>query len=441
MKNRIFFSTMIFLFSVTIVNAQAEHVKKYLKRYQQIAKDEMNRAGVPASIKMAQGMLESNYGRSTLATKANNHFGMKCGSAWKGGTYYIEDDDYDSSGRLMKSCFRKYKNPEASYYAHSEFLKAKRYSYLFNYVDPTDYKGWAKGLKRLGYATSPTYAEKLISIIEKYELYKLDGEVVTPPDLLADNGNNDSTSSTKKSKWKRNKKLFQRNNDVRMVFAFAGETPADIAVAQGVSLKKVMKYNERLNDPSKKLEKNEKIYIQKKKRGYRGRSQYHFVKANETMYDIAQQYGIRLDKLYSRNRLSENTEPLPGEKIKLRGWKVKEYAIPRTTKQGKPKKDSEFLDFELEPADVKEVETEKGPDPVPTTQPTQPTTQPTTPTTTEPTPTPTNGTKQIPEFHVVQRGETLYGISRLYGMGVNELKRKNNILTDGISIGQKLKLR
>ena len=437
MKNRIFLSATIFLFSVTIISAQPEHVTKYLKRYQQIAKDEMNRAGVPASIKMAQGMLESNYGRSTLATKAGNHFGMKCGSSWKGGTHYIEDDDYDASGKLIKSCFRKYRRPEDSYYAHSEFLKAPRYSYLFNYVDPTDYKGWAKGLKRLGYATSPTYAEKLISIIEKYELYKLDGEVVMPPDLLADN--NASTSSSNTSKRKRNNKIFQRNNDVRMVFAFADETPADIAVAQRVALKKILKYNERLKDPSKKLEKNEKVYIQKKKRSYRGRSQYHFVKSGETMYDISQEYGVRLDKLYSRNRLAENTEPLPGERIKLRGWKVKEYAIPRTTKEGVKKKDNDFLDFELEPSEVKDVETEKGPDSQPTQPTTSPesTTTPTTPTTTTTSP----GTKQIPEFHVVQRGETLYGISRLYGMGVNELKRKNNILTDGISVGQKLKLR
>ena len=324
-----------------IINAQPEHVKQYLKRYQQIAKDEMNRAGVPASIKMAQGMLESYYGRSILATKANNHFGMKCGSAWKGGTYHIEDDDYDASGKLMKSCFRKYKNPEASYYAHSEFLKAKRYSYLFNYVDPTDYKGWAKGLKRMGYATSPTYAEKLISIIEKYELYKLDGEVIAPPDLLADN-NTSTSSGSKQSKYKRSKKIFQRNNDVKMVYAFADETPADIAVAQRVALEKILKYNERLKNPSKKLAKNEKVYIQKKKRSFRGRSQYHFVKAGETMYDISQEYGVRLDKLYNRNRLAGNTEPLPGEKIKLRGWKVKDYAIPRTTKQGAPKKDSEF---------------------------------------------------------------------------------------------------
>lgn len=435
MNTKIFFSTMIFLFAMTSVIAQhPTHVIKYMKRYQQIAKDEMNRAGIPASIKMAQGMLESNYGRSTLATKASNHFGMKCGNSWRDGTFYIEDDDYNDAGKLIKSCFRKYKNPEASYYAHSEFLKSPRYSYMFNYVDITDYKGWAKGLKRAGYATSPTYAEKLISIIEKYELYKLDSEIVLPPDIVADNSNNvPSTTASRK----RNHKIFQRNNDVRMIFAFADETPADIAVAQRVSLKKIMKYNEKLNDPSKKLEKNEKVYIQKKKRSYRGRSQYHFVKAGETMYDISQEYGIRLDKLYSRNQMVENTEPLPGEKIKLRGWKVKDYAIPRTTKQGpKKKKNDDFLDFEIEPSEVKDVETEKGPKPE-TTSPSPTTTQPTTPTT----PSTSSGSKQIPEFHEVKKGETLYGISSLYGMTVNELKRKNNILTNGISIGQKLKLR
>ena len=141
--------------------------ERYIAQYSQIAIDEMLRSGVPASITLAQGLLESGAGRSRLATEGNNHFGIKCGSTWMGKTMKADDDKPDE-------CFRVYDSVEESFRDHSDFLRyQQRYAFLFD-LYPTDYKGWAIGLKKAGYATDPEYPSKLISIIERYQLYELD---------------------------------------------------------------------------------------------------------------------------------------------------------------------------------------------------------------------------------------------------------------------------
>jgi len=152
--------------------------EKYMDRYKVIAMNEMKRSGIPASVKMAQGIMESMAGRSELAVQANNHFGIKCKSTWNGDTYLYKDDDRDSAGTLVHSCFRLYPSAEDSYYDHSEFLKNRsRYNSLFE-LAITDYVGWANGLKKCGYATDPSYSNKIIQTIEKYNLYVLDQEVI-----------------------------------------------------------------------------------------------------------------------------------------------------------------------------------------------------------------------------------------------------------------------
>ena len=152
------------------VDYQAE---VYLNNYKEIAVAEMYRTGIPASIKLAQGMHESAYGKSSLAEEANNHFGIKCKSYWKGSTYYHKDDDY-KNGQLIKSCFRSYDSDLDSYVDHSNFLKyTAHYAHLFN-LERTDYKAWARGLKSSGYATDKMYAEKIIRKIEKYNLHVFD---------------------------------------------------------------------------------------------------------------------------------------------------------------------------------------------------------------------------------------------------------------------------
>ncbi len=146
----------------------------YINRYKEIAIIEMKRTGIPASIKLAQGILETAGGTGTLAIEANNHFGIKCKNYWKGDTYYHKDDDLDEKGDLIKSCFRSYQNPIDSYVDHSNFIKHNiTYSTLINSGN-IDYKYWARGLQYYGYASDPAYADKLISLIERYNLDTFD---------------------------------------------------------------------------------------------------------------------------------------------------------------------------------------------------------------------------------------------------------------------------
>jgi flagellum-specific peptidoglycan hydrolase FlgJ len=153
----------------------------YIKKYSMIAKAEMTASGIPASIKMAQALIESEYGMSELAVNSNNHFGIKCGSKWNGKTYYKKDDDTNENGELVESCFRAFDNVNEAFKAHTEFLtdpkKEKRYGFLFT-LPTEDYKAWAQGLKDAGYATDPNYPNKLVKVIEKYQLYNLDNGVI-----------------------------------------------------------------------------------------------------------------------------------------------------------------------------------------------------------------------------------------------------------------------
>lgn len=165
---------LIPLTSFTWYSATERLVRDYINTYAELAVIEMYRSGVPASITLAQGLHESNYGQSDLATRANNHFGIKCKSYWKGQKYYHEDDDFNTKGDLIESCFRAYNNPVESYVDHSNFLMySSHYGKLF-YLDKTDFKGWAYGLKECGYATDINYSKKLISKIEKYNLTQYD---------------------------------------------------------------------------------------------------------------------------------------------------------------------------------------------------------------------------------------------------------------------------
>lgn len=151
----------------------------YIQSYADLAVAEMARSGIPASITLAQGLLESHYGTSNLATKANNHFGIKCKSTWQGPSYYHKDDDLNEKGELIKSCFRSYASPIDSYIDHSDFLTGSdRYAYLFE-LSKTDYIRWAHGLKKCGYATDPDYAIKLIKKIEQFKLYDFDYQLET----------------------------------------------------------------------------------------------------------------------------------------------------------------------------------------------------------------------------------------------------------------------
>jgi len=312
MIRTLFISGLVLVSSILF--AQNTTQFDYIDRYKSLAIDEMERAGVPASIKLGQGILESASGTSTLAMKANNHFGIKCGSSWKGKTFFRKDDDRDENGKLIKSCFRKFNSARDGYIAHSEFLRNnKRYDFLF-YLNPRDYKSWSYGLKKAGYATSATYAEKLINVIETYELYKLDN--MTNVDVLV--GTNNSVEYLG----------VLLNNDVKMILAKEGQTPGEIAQLTKTNINSILRYNEKISDSKQILAANDRVYLQRKRRSYREKKKFHYVKEGDNMYKISQLYGIRLKRLYKRNRLNEGAQPALNERIKIRGWKIKRDAAP-----------------------------------------------------------------------------------------------------------------
>ncbi|MEO1516003.1 MAG: glucosaminidase domain-containing protein [Bacteroidota bacterium] len=445
-----------------IVSAQESYQQRYIKKFKKIAIEEMRRTGIPASIKLGQGILESNAGKSTLARKANNHFGIKCHRGWEGGTYYKEDDDYDENGQLIKSCFRAYRNAEASYVAHSEFLrdprKRFRYGFLFD-LDPKDYKAWARGLKKAGYATSPTYAEKLIRVIESYELYQYDSEAVE------EGGDRPNRRETRREQMAG----VLKNNSVKYVKASGTESAADIASRTGVKLKSIRKYNERLGDAYEKLPEGTYVYLQRKRGGYRGKKKWHVVQENENLYAIAQQYGVMLNKLMRRNRLENGQEPAVGEPLKIRGWfRVPRGQRPRLRSEvfddtPRIENDSEELLMEEEENTEEnfggEIEEELELDPDTELDPDFPTEEPSDQPVFEEPGTPNNpdpGTVQddpvIEEpviietpnqfiYHTVEKGDTLFGISRRYNTTVDTIKRLNGLDSNLISVGQWLRVK
>ena len=284
LQKTLFSSLLVFLslFSFAQDNSRYD----YIEEFKNIAISEAERAGVPASIKLAQGILESNAGQSTLARKANNHFGIKCHNGWTGRKYHIEDDDYDENGKIIKSCFRVYRNAEFSYIAHSDFLRDRnRYDFLFS-LNPKDYRGWAYGLKRAGYATSATYAEKLIRVIETYELYRFDDMTIIDVQHGGVGPANGYTAGL--------------INQVKVTFSKIGDTPAKISDRTGVSLKRIIKYNEKLTLGNQSIKPDTRVFLQRKRCSYRGKKKWHYVKEGESMFAISQIYGLRLSSLYKK---------------------------------------------------------------------------------------------------------------------------------------------
>ncbi len=314
----------------------------YIAQYRDIAIREMERSGVPASIKLAQGLLESGAGTSELARRAKNHFGIKCGSNWLGETMYREDDDFDANGELIKSCFRSYRNADASFVAHSEFLrdpgKAFRYGFLFR-LDPRDYRAWAEGLRRAGYATNPRYPELLISLIDRYKLYQYDNFIpidienpgVEGPIVIGP-GPGRPTRPTRPPGGNIDEDIFNdinegilsgilKTNDVTYFVPGQTTTLDDVARRVDVSIRRLIDYNESINAPNQPIAAGERIFIQPKRNSYRGQEKYHLVLAGQTMFQLAQKYGVKLEKLRRRNRMEDGGEPAAGTRIKLRGGK------------------------------------------------------------------------------------------------------------------------
>lgn len=303
--------------------AQRITPEEYILNYKDIAMREMREYRIPASITLAQGLLESGAGNSALAREANNHFGIKCHKGWEGKTYIMDDD-------AKNECFRKYKNAEDSFRDHSEFLATRsRYAALFE-LEITDYEGWAKGLKAAGYATNPKYAQLLIDRIELYDLAKydrivlgLEGDdnqlpVVAPEDELIELAYSPTDRSTfELVDMTANKRFIYENNRVRFVFAKEGETPESLAAEMGVDYKCFCEYN-LLRRPDEMVFHSGDVVYLAKLRGGNWRAKEHIVEEGETLRDVALRYAVRPNKLARKNGLEPDARLQAGQAIWLR---------------------------------------------------------------------------------------------------------------------------
>ena len=334
---KILWSVVLF-FTITTCFSQTEKAKIYIEKYKDLAIFEMQRTGVPASITLAQGILESGCGESELSKNSNNHFGIKCKIEWQGEKVFADDDE-------ANECFRKYLDVSESYKDHSNFLKTRpHYAFLFN-LEPTDFESWAYGLKKAGYATEKSYADRLIGIINNYNLNSytllaLDKSYIPKINVnytIAKEYNlNTKTIQTtivedekdiafnKNIDYKTKDKILTNTgypntvfeiNDAKVIYVEAGTSLLAIAQQNNVSYNKIISYNElEIIDV---IENDQLIFLEKKQK--KGNKDFHIVTKEESLYDIAQKEGVRLDVLAENNGLNKNTYPMVGEKIYLRG--------------------------------------------------------------------------------------------------------------------------
>ena len=304
---------LIFIFHFLIINfavAQAPNQAywDYIEKYNAMAQDQMRRHKIPASITLAQGLLESGAGRSDLAVRANNHFGIKVGMGWTG-PYVVKSDDRPDDR------FRKYNSVAESYEDHSLFLEKPRYQRLFD-LNITDYKGWAHGLKQCGYATSQTYAQQLINIIEIYGLHQYDSNNKKYYQAVGNSNGTPSARELAERQFYATHPVYTCNRK-NYIIAQAGDNMPTLAMMTGVSKRKLRRYNEL---PKKYQPKAGDILYLQKKRSHADKSMKgvpHIVQQGESMYDIAQHYGIRLKSLYELNELDPDYVPQPGHMLKV----------------------------------------------------------------------------------------------------------------------------
>jgi hypothetical protein len=339
------FITTLFVVAVSyaaVGQTEISRAATYINQYRELAIAEMLRTGVPPSITLAQGILETAGGQSDLASMANNHFGIKCKSEWKGETMLHDDD-------AKGECFRKYPNVEASFQDHSDFLKSRpNYAFLFK-LDPNDYEGWAKGLKKAGYATSPTYAQRLMKIIVENNLQQVtlvalerrqNGETeifavndtktpgVSQPVFIEKEESVATTTvavskSVAQSKSGENILAPSRKypvdqvftiNETKVIYAQTGTSLLAMANNFNLTYKKILEFNE-LNEVDI-ISRDQLIFLQKKPK--RGNKDVHVVEADENLHEICQKEGIQMVSLMEYNRLQKGMEPAKGEKLYLK---------------------------------------------------------------------------------------------------------------------------
>lgn len=396
----------LLIIATSVATAQPrEFVIEYINTYKALAISEMQRTGIPAAIKLAQGIHETDAGNSVLVRKSNNHFGIKCKSTWTGAKVYHDDD-------ARGECFRSYTKPLDSYMDHSNFLKGSpRYAFLFE-LDPTDYEGWAYGLKKAGYATNVKYSQILIRIINEYHLQEYtmialgrmkpedewlvkESSSSTPITLASDIKMETTTDDAEKAIAIDQTPNFPEGefkiNETRVVYAKPGTSLLAIAQQYDVPLKRLMDFNEMREENV--LVKGQLVYLQRKRK--HGNQPFHTVQAGETTYDIAQAEGIRLENLMEYNHLNRGMEPAAGERLYL-----KESAPTRPLLA-----DARRLQEQQQQASIVR-----------------------------------NTSQQQNNYttHVVQTKETLFAISKKYGVPIEKLQQWNNLVNYDLRTGQEL---
>ena len=298
---------------LTVQAMEAQTLRKpiymdYVRTYSVEARRQMDKHAIPASITLAQGLIETGGGTSSLAREHNNHFGIKCHTTWTGKRTYRRDDN-------PNDCFRSYPTAEASYQDHSLFLKGRRYQRLFA-LRYDDYRGWAKGLQLCGYATNKGYANMLIKVIEDYELYSFDrGEL---PSWYGS-----AQPSRSQTKYRSSGKSY--DNPMRpsylsygllYVLADQNDSYERIAEDMGISAKKLAKYNDTPLDYP--LNEGDVVYLEPKNKEATSRYSTYTVRIGDSMHDISQRFGIRLERLYKLNDKDEDYIPGEGDVLRLR---------------------------------------------------------------------------------------------------------------------------
>jgi hypothetical protein len=303
----------VFLMTWSLASGQKKlSPHDYIDRWADVAVRQMVDHGIPASITLAQGILESGNGNSELAAKSNNHFGIKCHSDWDGRRTYHDDDE-------KGECFRVYKDASDSFEDHSAFLKRSRYAELFE-LDITDYKGWARGLKKCGYATNPKYAGLLIDLIERYELQRFDEEGLALMERGESIRNEQANLASTRLHWAAGREVWISDNDIRYLIASPTDTYETLAKELDMMPWQFYRYNEvERREEEHALQGGEIVYLQPKRST--GNVDWVTVGAGATLYEIAQQHGIKLKAIIRKNRLKPGHALQEGDRLSLR-WKL-----------------------------------------------------------------------------------------------------------------------
>jgi LysM repeat protein len=385
--------TVLTLLASLAVQAQNEDVITYINTWKELAMSEMQRTGVPASITLAQGIHESMAGKSVLSQKSNNHFGIKCKSEWAGEKVYHDDD-------RRGECFRSYPTPDQSYVDHSDFLRnGARYGFLFQ-LDPADYKEWAHGLKKAGYATNPRYAYILIKYIEEYNLhqYTLIAMGTKPrgeEEAWVSKNNTpvireiETTITSKEPIVVEEEPVVEKNypsgeftiNNTKVIYAKSGTSLLVLANQYNIPLGRLLDFNDMKQEDV--LVRSQLLFLQRKRKS--GPTEFHTVQPNETLYDIAQSEGIRLESLLEYNFLQQHMQPAAGENLYL-----------KATAPGRPK----LAEATAGSSDL--------------------------------------ASNMVMSTHTVQDKETLFSIARKYGTTVAKLREWNKLAEGDLRIGQEL---